>query len=105
MIHESEGENVALVPLVYDALRVTDCPAWMLVALAVNVHEFHQASPVQSVLQCPGVPFNAQSSQTSFGLIDRVCHGKNIHPWVCRPPFPSEVPVALSVVPSPHLAT
>ena len=87
IIHESDGENVALVQLVYDALSVTFCPDSTLPVFAVNVQLgpvglVHVPLPVQSLLQCPAVPLSGPSSQTSFGLTDRVCHGRNVHACV-----------------------
>lgn len=103
------GVNVALVPLAYDAVRVTDCPDSTVAALAVKVQlgplGVPDPSHEQSILHFPGVPLSAPSSQTSFGLIDRECHGKNVPHCVVIPQFPSVVPVDLSIVPSPHLAT
>ena len=84
MIPERFGVKVTFDPLVYHAEIVTDCPASIVLALAVNVHVAHQvftagpSSPVQSFLHFHGCPLSAPSSHISFGLIDRVCHGKNV---------------------------
>lgn len=49
------GVNVGFCPLVYAALIVTVCPAWIVEALGVSVHEAHNVghdhNPVQSALQ------------------------------------------------------
>ena len=80
------GENVALVPLVYEALRVMACPAVIAVVLAVKVHVGFPGSvhvfvpvprPVQLVLQWPAVPLRAPSSQTSFCQVDCAFHATN----------------------------
>lgn len=104
------GVSVAFSQLVYHALIVTDCPDSILEALAVNVHvappvfTAGHSSPVQSSLQCQGVPLSSPSSQTSFGFKDRSCRALNPL-TVSIPPFPSLDHVVLSITPSPHLAT
>ena len=105
------GEKVGFSPLVYEAVIVTVCPDSIVPVLAVNVQVAHPVgvvpfpSPVQSVLHFPGVPLSAPSSQTSFGLMDRECHGRNVPPCVVIPQLPSVLPDVLSMIPSPHLAT
>ena len=88
MIPVRFGEKIALVPLAYDAFSVTDCPASILAALAVNVQLgpvgllfpvlFPVPIPVQVELQCPAVPLSAPSSQVSFCPVERGCHAKNV---------------------------
>lgn len=111
MIPERLGIKVTFDPLVYHAESVTDCPDSIVVALAVNVHVAHPVattgpqSHVQSILHFHDCPLSTPSSHVSFGLIDRVCHGKNVHHCVVIPQLPSVVPVALSIIPSQHFAT
>ena len=68
------GERVALAQLVYEALMVTGVPAVIVEALALMLHPaapvttIPEPLPLQSFLQCPGVPLSAPSSQTSFGV-------------------------------------
>jgi len=82
--HENEGEKTALVPLAYDALKVTDCPASIVAALVVKVQlgpvvvgVVPVPNPVQSKLQCPAVPLRTPSSQDSFCPVDCACQGRN----------------------------
>lgn len=114
VIHVSEGEKIALVPLAYDALSVRDCPASIVAALAAKVQlgpvglvpvPFPVPIPVQLIPQCPTVPLSTHSSQDSFCPVESGCHARNVPPCVWIPPFPSVVPVGLSTIPSPHLAT
>lgn len=76
---ESAGVSVALAPLVYPAVMVTDCPAVIVLLLAVIVHPAAHVwtaplhMPEQSDLQWLGVPFNAHSSHCSSGKRDFVC--------------------------------
>lgn len=96
------GVNVALVPLAYDAVRVMVSPAEALVVFAVSVQEAQllgPSVPVQSILQCPGVPLSSPSSQTSSGTRDRLCRSTR-SPSTSIPSVSSS-----SMTPSPHLAT
>jgi hypothetical protein len=99
------GENVAFSQLVYHALSVVVCHTSIVDGLALNVQVAPQvftagpSVPLQSSLQCPGVPLRSPSSQTSFGSRDRECRSI-VSPSTS---IPSEF--ASSITPSPHLAT
>ena len=106
------GVSVALAQLVYEALIVTDCPASIVDELAVMLHPAAHVTttpeplPVQSFLQCPGVPLRAQSSHASFGVTVLLAfRGMNHSVAVWIPQLPSVVPVALSTIPSQQRAT
>jgi len=112
VIPERFGVKVTFDPLVYHAESVTDCPDSIVVELAVSVQVAHPVATTgpqsheQSALHFPGVPLSAPSSQISFGVtVLLVLHGKNHSVAVCIPPLPSLDHVALSIIPSPHLAT
>ena len=112
VIPERLGVKVTFDPLVYHAESVTDCPASIVVVLAVNVHVAHPVattgpqSHVQSILHFHGCPLRGPSSHVSVGVtLFSVFHARNPSVAVCIPPLPSVVPVALSVTPSPQRAT
>lgn len=99
--HERDGEKLALAPLVYHALIVVVCPASIVAGVAdkVQVAPPPPPIPLQSALQCPGVPLSVHSSQTSVGVRDCECR------LIVSPSTSIPSTLASSFVPSPQYAT